>query len=135
MTQVVEPAAETYWDAVGWILDQEGEHEIYPRSPEEWAVVQHAAWTVTESGNLLMMRPEMRSDAAWMGFANSMIEAGKKAIKAAEAEDRDAVFDTGAELYFTCTACHTAYALETLPPSEVADSIAGMAGDREEGLR
>ncbi|MEC7386788.1 MAG: hypothetical protein VYD22_03715, partial [Gemmatimonadota bacterium] len=28
MLSVLEPAAEAYWDAVGWIIDETGEHEI-----------------------------------------------------------------------------------------------------------
>ena len=34
MVNVVEPAAEVYWDAVGTIVDAEGDHEIYPSTEE-----------------------------------------------------------------------------------------------------
>ena len=34
MLTVLEPAAEAYWDAVGWIIDETGEHEIAPAYPE-----------------------------------------------------------------------------------------------------
>ena len=36
MFHVVEPAAQEYWAAVGWILDYEGEHYFRPESDEEW---------------------------------------------------------------------------------------------------
>ena len=38
-----------------------------------------------------------------------MIDTGAAAIKAAEAKDPDAVFDTGAEIYAVCTNCHAKY--------------------------
>ena len=35
MASVLEPAADTYWDAVGWILDEKGTREIRPSTDEE----------------------------------------------------------------------------------------------------
>ena len=52
MLSVLEPAAEVYWDAVGIIMDMEGEYEIEPRTAEEWEAVENAAWVLAESGNL-----------------------------------------------------------------------------------
>jgi len=124
MAEVVEPAAFTYWRSVGWILDEDGEHEIYPRNEEEWERVHAAAYTVTEAGNLMMMEGRALDDGPFIAYAQAMIEVGKRAIEVAEAEDLQGIFDVGAELYFSCTACHTAYALDLLPPSEVADSLA-----------
>lgn len=119
MLHVLEPAAEHYWDAVGWVIDLDATTEIFPRSHEEWEAVVNAAYVVTESGNLLMMDPRRIDDGAWMSFSRALIEAGRVAISAAVAEDRDAVFDAGAEVYYACTACHSAYALETLRPNAV----------------
>ena len=39
MLSVLEPAAEVYWDAVGFIWDMEGTYEIEPRTAEEWEAV------------------------------------------------------------------------------------------------
>lgn len=118
MATIVEPAAEVYWDAVGWILDAEGEHEIVPETPEEWEAVRNAAFVVAESGNLLMMQGRSLDDAAWMAMSQGMIAAGKRAIEAAESREPMAVFDAGAELYAACTSCHAVYALETLRPND-----------------
>ncbi|GIS80450.1 MAG: hypothetical protein CM1200mP14_20160 [Gammaproteobacteria bacterium] len=51
----LEPAAEAYWDAVGWIIDETGEQGIAPANPEEWEAVRNAAFVIAGSGNLLMM--------------------------------------------------------------------------------
>ena len=117
MITVVEPAAEVYWDAVGWIIDASGTTEIRPGSPEEWEAVRNAAYQVAESGNLMMMGDRAVDEAAWTGFSQAMISVGRRAIEAAEARDEQGVFDVGAEIYAVCTGCHAIYARQTLRPS------------------
>lgn len=120
MLRVVEPAAEQYWDAVGWIIDAEsGETYIRPETEEEWEAVKNAAYQIAESGNLLLMPGRGYDDEpTWAPFARAMIDVARTAIDAAEAQDPQAVFDTGAEVYYSCTACHAQFALETLRPSD-----------------
>jgi len=118
MVTVIEPAAEVYWDAVGWIVDEEGTHEIVPRTPEEWEAVRNAAVVLAESGNLLLMGSRKLDDGAWVAMARAMTEVGRRAAEAAETMDPDSVFEVGGEVYAACTACHARYALETLRPSE-----------------
>ena len=117
MLTIVEPAAETYWDAVGWIVDSSGTQEIRPESEEEWEAVRNAAFLIAESGNLLMMDDRVVDGGAWIALSQAMIAVGDRAIQAALVKDEAAVFDVGAEVYETCTACHSAYALETLRPN------------------
>lgn len=118
MVNVVEPAAETYWDAAGWIMDiEEGTTVIRPESEEEWMSVRSAAYTLAESGNLLMMESRAVDDEAWMGMSRSMIEVARRAIEAAEARNVQAVFDMGGEVYQTCLNCHAQYARRTLRPN------------------
>lgn len=117
MVSVIEPAAEAYWDAVGVIMDEEGTHEIEPRTPEEWAAVENAAWVLAESGNLLLLEDRAQGRGHWIAMSRSMIEVGRRAVDAAAAKDPQAVFDMGAEVYFVCTGCHAVYAIETLRPN------------------
>ena len=116
MSTVVDPAADVYWDAVGWIIDASGTTEIRPESPEEWEAVRNAAYQVAESGNLMMMRGRAVDEPEWIAFSQALISVGRRAIEAAEARDEQGVFDVGAEIYAVCTACHATYALETLRP-------------------
>ena len=118
MLAVLEPAAEAYWDAVGWVIDEDGEQEIVPANPEEWEKVRNAAFIIAESGNLLMMGGRALDQDNWIGMSQALVEVGRSAIEAAEARDRDAVFNAGAEVYYVCTACHAEYALGTLRPSD-----------------
>jgi hypothetical protein len=117
MATVVDPAADFYWDAVGWIIDESGTEEIRPQSPEEWDLVRNAAFVVAESGNLMMMQGRTIDEEAFIAFAQAMVSVGQRAIEAAEARDEMGVFDVGAEMYAVCTACHATYALETLRPN------------------
>lgn len=127
MFAVLEPAAETYWDAVGWILDYEGETFIRPQSPEEWSAVRDAGIRISESGNLLMVPGRGGADdAEWMAYARGMRDVGQRAIEAAESEDPQAVFDVGADVYFVCTSCHAAYSPDILRPNQTTDPAGDM---------
>jgi hypothetical protein len=117
MASIMEPAAEVYWDAVGIIVDAEGEHHIEPKTAEEWDAVRNAAYVVAESGNLLMMPSRAKDGGEWMAASQSMIEAAQKAIRAAEARDTNAVFDVGAEMYDACTNCHAKYSPDIIRPN------------------
>jgi hypothetical protein len=112
MAHVIEPSADLYWDAVGIIIDEKGEHQIEPQTVEEWDAVRNAAYVVAESGNLLMMAPRAMDNADWMKFSQALIDTGTKAARAAEARNNAGVFDAGAEVYDACTQCHAKYALE-----------------------
>ncbi len=122
MSAVIEPAAEVYWDAVGTIIDENGTDEFAPSTDEEWQAVRNAAVVIAESGNLLMMGGRIQGGVEWLAMSTAMIQAGRAALAAAEAEDRDAVFDAGAEVYYACSACHATYAPDTLRPNDLRDN-------------
>ena len=117
MATVMEPAAEVYWDAVGIVVDDTGEHQIEPKTAEEWDAVRNAAYVVAESGNLLMMPSRAKDGGEWMAASQLMIEAAQKAIRAAEARDKDAVFNVGADVYDACTNCHVKYSPDIVRPN------------------
>lgn len=118
MTAILEPAAEVYWDASGTIIDERGTHELAPTTDEEWAGVWRAALVIAESGNLLMLEGRARDRDAWMTLSRALVTVGKQAVAAAIARDPAAVLEVGGQVYEACTACHAAYALETLRPSD-----------------
>jgi hypothetical protein len=117
MANVVEPAADEYWDAVGWIDDAQGTIEIQPETQEEWDAVRHHAYAIAESGNLMMLPTRAKDADEWMRLSVALVEAGQRAIQAAEQKNKQAVFDTGAEIYDACTNCHAKYAVELQRPN------------------
>lgn len=116
MATVIEPAADLYWDAVGTVDDSTGSTSFAPETAEEWATVRNNAMIVAESGNLLMMDPRARDRDQWMVLSRAMVEAGKQAVAAANAQDTAAVFNAGAALYESCSRCHAVYLVKVTPP-------------------
>ncbi len=119
MLSIIEPAAETYWDAVGVIVDLEGTRHVEPQTPEAWEAVENAALVLAESGNLLMLEHRAQGRGHWMAMSRAMLDVGKRAVDAARSRDPDAVFEVGGDVYLVCTGCHAAYAVETLRPNHV----------------
>lgn len=109
MHDVIYPHAETYWDSVGTIIDEDGTHEIRPESDDEWEKVVQSAFTLAEAGNLLMMEGRAKDSGPWMLHAKALIEAASTGIEAAQNRDPEAVFDTGGFIYEACDSCHEQY--------------------------
>ena len=140
MLHVVEPSAQTYWGAVGWIIDAEGEEYIHPTSDEEWLAVENAAFMVAESGNLMMMADRALDDDGWIAMSQALVDVGERSLRAAEARNEQGVFDLGAEMYYVCSNCHARYSPEVLRPSdersvpeESAEATGEETSEREGG--
>jgi hypothetical protein len=56
-----------------------------------------------------MMPSRAKDGGEWMQAARRLIETAENCIRAAEARDRTAVFDRGAEMYDACVNCHVKY--------------------------
>lgn len=108
MTWILEPAADVIWDSAGTIITAEGERDLSPTSDDGWIAVLHAATTLTEAGNLLMM-PGRSAGDDWLEYSAGLVEAGKLAMQAAQARDAEALFDAGGRIYQVCRACHNQY--------------------------
>lgn len=117
MASVIDPATDVVWESVGTIITLAGTEERVPKTDEEWEAVRRNALVVAESGNLLMMNGRAPDDGDWMKMSRALIEVGSRAIKAAEAKDRDALFNAGGDIYVVCSACHEKYLIG--PASEL----------------
>ncbi len=118
MDEVIEPAANVYWDAVGTISDAHGTVERAPKTNAEWNAVRNAATVVAESGNLLMIDPRARNRDEWMALSRALVDVGERARAVAESRDTKAVFDVGADMYQACVNCHAIYLVgsKAIPP-------------------
>ncbi|MEX1033392.1 MAG: hypothetical protein WDZ30_08525 [Cellvibrionaceae bacterium] len=114
MNWILDPAADVIWGNAGWVITEEGEQELFPRTDEEWNKVLHASAMVAESGNLLMMPGrENGADgrgADWMVYSQAIVDVGNQLIAASQQQDKQAIFDLGGDLYRICVACHQRYA-------------------------
>lgn len=109
MYWVLEPAADVIWDSAGYVITEAGEEDLQPTTQEGWDRVRNASTQVAEAGNLLMMPGYRADDADWVEYAQGIVAAGLKAREAAQAQDADALFAAGGQLYNVCRACHNAY--------------------------
>jgi ABC-type glycerol-3-phosphate transport system substrate-binding protein len=108
MAWILDPAADVIWDSAGTIITAQGSTELAPTTDEGWDAVVHAAASLTEAGNLLMIPGRSMGDD-WDEYALGLISAGELAIKAAQDHDSDALFDAGGRIYQVCRACHNQY--------------------------
>jgi hypothetical protein len=119
MAEDVQPTAKVYWDSVQFISDETGDHDIFPKTDEEWSRTKSAATRLAELGELLKTPAyaEGRSED-WVTFSNSLIEVAKLAQQAAEERDTDKIFEVGGTIYNVCSACHQAFPATTGPEAE-----------------
>jgi hypothetical protein len=109
MIGITNPAAFVVYEAVGTKSSAKGIEEIAPQNDEEWAKVGSAGAAVVESGNLILMGNRAIDKGDWVKMTNDMIEQGKKAMKAAEAKDKEGIVAAGGDLNNTCDNCHARY--------------------------
>jgi hypothetical protein len=109
MNGIVMPDAYVVYEAVGTKSSAAGVEEIAPQNDEEWAKVANSAAAVVEAGNLLLMGDRAVDKGDWVKMTRAYMDAGSKALKAAEAKDKDGIVEAGGELNETCDNCHARY--------------------------
>ena len=119
MNATLDPAADAIWDAVKTEMTLEETVDFEPQNDEEWTVVRNHAITLAESGNLLMIGSRRHPDPEWDGWSRDLIAAGEMAMRAAEAQDAERLFEIGGEIYRSCDGCHAKFWIgsgDFLPP-------------------
>jgi hypothetical protein len=134
MDSIVDPSADVVWGAVGTVVDQEGAHETFPKTQEEWLNVRRAAIRIIEGANLLMMPgreaappgakseapgvelepPEItvlirKNRASFDAFARALQASGAEAVRASDAQDTAALLDIGGRMQDVCESCHQVF--------------------------
>jgi hypothetical protein len=122
MEWVIDPSADVIWDSVKSISTREGTQEIAPQTEAQWAAVRNAAATLTEAGHLLMLPGRARDDKEWAVAAQALVRTSEKALEAAEAKNKDALFALGGDIYSVCRGCHLQYAPQLASPASTGDA-------------
>lgn len=128
----IDPSADALWDSVAYIATTEGSEDRMPRTDREWRAVRGNAVTLIEAANLLRM-PGRRvaaealppglgelspaaiqqrmstTQAAFVQFAQTLQDAGQRALAAIDARDAHALLDAGGQIDEACEACHVTY--------------------------
>ena len=117
MAQKVDPTSKIYFDAVQYISDETGNHDIKPETDADWEKVRQAAADLQEQGRELQSPGYTEGrNADWTRFSQSMVEAGELAEQAAKDKDPDKVFEVAGTVYAVCDACHMAYPADSTQP-------------------
>jgi hypothetical protein len=111
MDHVLGPAAAVIWRANGIVIDTQGEHDLSPKSDEDWEQIVSGAATLAEATNALMI-PQRALDPEWNAYVKKLAGAADKAYRGAEAHDLKSVSEVSDQLDGICAACHRHYGLE-----------------------
>lgn len=110
MGKVIDYNAFGVWNNQGWLIDAEGQHELFPTDDAGWLAAENAAISLAESSNVLLLpgRPQ-DDDRKWVDNVHQLYDAAMKAAGAAERRDKQAFFDAGGDMYEACVTCHAHY--------------------------
>ena len=111
MEHVLGPAAAIIWKVNAVVIDQNGEHDLSPKSDNDWEQIVSGAATLAEATNALMI-PQRVRDPSWIPYVRKLADAADKAYRAAEAHDLKSISQVSDELDGICAACHHHYGLE-----------------------
>jgi len=111
MEHVLGPAAAIIWKVNGLVIDEKGEHDLSPKSDDDWEQVVSGAATLAEATNALMI-PQRARDQDWNRYVKKLADAANQAYRAAEVHDLKSVSEVSDQLDGICTACHRHYGLE-----------------------
>jgi hypothetical protein len=134
MQSIIDPSADTLWGAVGTVVDNDGIHEMFPKTQEEWQEPRRAAVRIIEGGNLLIMPgresapPGAQSEApgaeleppqitvlikenrqSFDAFARALQGLGVEALGAIDAKDTSLLLEIGARMENVCEGCHQTF--------------------------
>jgi hypothetical protein len=114
MAQKVDPTSKVYFQAVQYISDESGNHDIAPKTDADWEKVRQAAADLQAQGKLLQSdayTEGRRED--WKKMSADLVTVSQQAEEAAKAKNPDKVFEVSGTIYMVCDGCHTAYPKDT----------------------
>jgi len=111
MEHVLSPAAKVVWSVNAVVIDEKGEHDLSPKTDEDWEQIVSGAATLAEATNALSIA-ERALDGQWTFYAQKLAEAANKAYVAAEARDLKTISQVSDQLDGICAACHRHYGVE-----------------------
>ena len=111
MEHVLSPAAAIIWKVNGVVIDAKGEHDLSPKTDDDWEQIVSGAATLAEATNALMI-PQRARDPSWNPYVKKLADAADKAYRSAEAHDLKSISEVSDQLDGICAACHRHYGLE-----------------------
>jgi hypothetical protein len=151
MDTVVDPSADSLWEAAGTVVTAKGARAHRPRTPQQWRSAQTLALKVVQGAKLLQARRPVGEDGHWKladaatpgirtaaqieadiardpkrfyAAAARLEHTAQDAADALGRRDLDGFLDAGARIDAACEACHAAYWYPRDPPRALPDPAA-----------
>ena len=110
MKDKVDPTSKVLFDAVQYVSDDTGNHDIVPHTDAEWERVRQAAADLQAQGKQLQDPAYTKGrNADWTKMSQDMVTVAKQVEDAAKAKNPDKVFESAGTVYSVCSGCHTVY--------------------------
>ena len=109
MAGITMPAAYVVFDSVATIVDRRGYRGEAAEDRRGMGRVGASAAALVESANLLLMGDRAVDQGDWVKMTQAMAEAGKTALKAAEAKSPEGILAAGETINMSCDNCHEKY--------------------------
>jgi hypothetical protein len=134
MESIIDPSADALWGAVGTVVDKDGVHESFPKTPDEWLDLRRAAVRIIEGANLLMMPgretapvgtksevPGVELEPAEItalikkkrksfdALAKELQVLGLEALRASDTKNAALLMDVGGRMQDLCESCHKTF--------------------------
>jgi len=134
MRYLIDPSADSIWEAVVVDVTATGTTSREPVSDEDWLALRRHAVIIAEATNLLLMEgrpvaaPGARSEwpgvdlepeqieallaadrGAWAAFVSGLRESARVVLDAVDRKDVDALLEAGDGLDLACENCHVVY--------------------------
>ncbi len=109
MTHVIEHNAEEIWKWQATSIDNDGSHDSYPKTDQDWEKAESAALTLVELTKPLEGIGGAQN-SEWLKKVAGLRAAAKAAATSAEAKQLDGFVASGEQLNEACLSCHYAFA-------------------------
>lgn len=113
MAHVIDYNAFEIWHRQGWVYNSEGVEELFPTDDAGWFAAESAAATLAELSNVLLLPSRIPQDNPddWVRYAHELNRTALVAMEQAEAQDKEAFFDAGGDIYVVCSSCHREFVI------------------------
>lgn len=133
MAEIVDPTADTIWDAFSIKITAQGTEEKAPRTAEEWLALRRSAVQLVEASNLLQipgrrvaqpgqpnavgleLQPDeierliSREWETWIARTHGLHAAARLTLDAIDAKDTGRILEMGGRLDAACDRCHQTF--------------------------
>jgi hypothetical protein len=109
MPHVMQYAGDGVWKRQGYIVDEKGEHSLFPKNDEEWEDAESASLALAEMTNVLLIPGRRVPEPDWDKAVLEVRRVALQAAQAAEKKDPNAFFAAGGALDEACDVCHKRY--------------------------